>query len=425
MLDDTNTRPWIQDHGNWSYIGCFHDNEGSRDLDGATYQVASTTVAAANECMVLCAGFAYFGLQWVNECFCGNSYGAQGEHTNSSCGDVWCEGGCGPDPRNNTLCGNGEQNCGNRNAIYSIYPSPILDNITTPGRGLDHAVGPAIRGSRHAWVGPFSVCTGIEPPPLAPPPPPPPTPTLHVTREYNASVPAPWDLGNASGNAGSNASGSSGQSWSVPAEPTGGNASCPTLVLGNITGNITGGDRSNGEVYCEGGRFTSSNECDASDCCQWDGACHSAVGAGACPSGGGSGVEAAGSPGGFITGLNYTVVDIAITGTAITTWQQGSDDGWFEIGLPFIFPWYGNAECAVHIGTNGYLTFGTAHFSGAHTEPFPGSPAGPVDGVIGVFWADINPGASSAGGVFYQAFGACGRACACCYPALTVENASN
>ena len=155
-------------------------------------------------------------------------------------------------------------------------------------------------------------------------------------------------------------------------------------------------DRSNGEVYCEGGRFTSSTECDASNCCQWDGACHSAVGAGACPSGGGSGVEAAGSPGGFITGLNYTVVDIAITGTAITTWQQGSDDGWFEIGLPFIFPWYGNAECAVHIGTNGYLTFGTAHFSGAHTEPFPGSPAGPVDGVIGVFWADINPGAGHA-----------------------------
>ena len=52
-------------------------------------------------------------------------------------------------------------------------------------------------------------------------------------------------------------------------------------------------DRSNGEVYCAGERFTSSNGrafCDASDCCHWgDGACHSAVGAGACPSGGGSG----------------------------------------------------------------------------------------------------------------------------------------
>ena len=42
-------------------------------------------------------------------------------------------------------------------------------------------------------------------------------------------------------------------------------------------------DRSNGEVYCEGGTFTSSDECNASDCCQWDGACYSAVGAGACP----------------------------------------------------------------------------------------------------------------------------------------------
>ena len=43
-------------------------------------------------------------------------------------------------------------------------------------------------------------------------------------------------------------------------------------------------DRSNGEVYCEGGRFTSSAECEAENCCQWEGACHSDVGNGACPS---------------------------------------------------------------------------------------------------------------------------------------------
>eukprot|EP01051_Picozoa_sp_SAG22_P002491 SAG22_NODE_111_length_19607_cov_12.696637_18_plen_817_part_00 len=35
----------------------------------------------------------------------------------------------------------------------------------------------------------------------------------------------------------------------------------------------------------------------------------------------------------------------------------------------------------------------------------PGQSSGPVDGVIGVFWTDLDPGASVNGGVYYQTFG--------------------
>eukprot|EP01051_Picozoa_sp_SAG22_P005758 SAG22_NODE_353_length_11812_cov_58.910783_7_plen_1690_part_00 len=62
----------------WSYLGCFVDS-GNRDLGAGPTGVAQVPVDAANECAALCDGFAYFGLQWVNECFCDNEYGEQGE----------------------------------------------------------------------------------------------------------------------------------------------------------------------------------------------------------------------------------------------------------------------------------------------------------------------------------------------------------
>ena len=100
-------------------------------------------------------------------------------------------------------------------------------------------------------------------------------------------------------------------------------------------------------------------------------------------------------------------VDISSTGTQITSWTQNPDDGYTQLELPFTFPWYGLNEQVIQVGTNGYITFGGSHFGNGASEPIPGTPAGPVDGVIGVYWADINPGASNAdgAGVYYQAFG--------------------
>eukprot|EP01043_Picozoa_sp_COSAG02_P098423 COSAG02_NODE_34577_length_482_cov_0.582245_1_plen_156_part_10 len=55
-------------------------------------------------------------------------------------------------------------------------------------------------------------------------------------------------------------------------------------------------------------------------------------------------------------------VDISTTGTAITDWGQNPDDGFFEVPLPFVMPWYGRDENIIHVGTNGYITFGSEHF---------------------------------------------------------------
>jgi hypothetical protein len=96
----------------WSYIGCYVDS-GDRDLNGAGgFAVASVPAAAAGECATMCDGFSYFGLQWVNECFCDNDYGGQGERTGGECGDLQDDGTA-------SLCANGQGNCGWANAVYA------------------------------------------------------------------------------------------------------------------------------------------------------------------------------------------------------------------------------------------------------------------------------------------------------------------
>ena len=84
-----------------------------------------------------------------------------------------------------------------------------------------------------------------------------------------------------------------------------------------------------------------------------------------------------------------------------------SDDGWFDVVLPWTFTWYGVEERVISIGTNGLITFGTEHYMYGGTEPVPcrgeehcGSSNGVgVDGLIAVFWTDLNPG--QGGTVFY------------------------
>jgi hypothetical protein len=104
----------------FSYLGCFVDS-GDRDLTGPQGSVASNPVDAAFECMADCAGYAYFGLQYSNECFCSDTYGNQGEADIADCDDdgIIMDGVA-------DKCGNGDGDCGWRNAVYEIGPSELL-----------------------------------------------------------------------------------------------------------------------------------------------------------------------------------------------------------------------------------------------------------------------------------------------------------
>jgi hypothetical protein len=88
-----------------SSIGCFVDSD-SRDLSGPSTSSDSMTVEA---CSSFCTsnGYAYFGVQYTSQCFCGQSYGAYGQASASDC---------------NMACnGNGNETCGGtwRNSVYA------------------------------------------------------------------------------------------------------------------------------------------------------------------------------------------------------------------------------------------------------------------------------------------------------------------
>ena len=94
-------------------------------------------------------------------------------------------------------------------------------------------------------------------------------------------------------------------------------------------------------------------------------------------------------------------------------WQgtnHASDDGWYDVPLSWTFMWYGLAERLITIGSNGLVTFGTPQLDFGGTEPVPcrsaseaciraASARNGIDGLIAVFWTDLDPGA--AGSVYY------------------------
>ena len=82
--------------------------------------------------MADCDGFQYFGLQWTNACFCGNTYqNREGTNSNTdACPDGECPlSDCDEDGSLQgglaDLCDNGVGNCGWRHAVCeSLAPLP-------------------------------------------------------------------------------------------------------------------------------------------------------------------------------------------------------------------------------------------------------------------------------------------------------------
>jgi hypothetical protein len=127
----------------YAYVGCFVDNTGGvRDLVShpkAAKQLAQPwmflqeeepyTKARVTLCANACEseGWAYMGLQWQAECYCGNSYGSQGERDILFCdstGDVYDEAGTDGLVGVADSCGMGVATCGNTNAVYALGQAP-------------------------------------------------------------------------------------------------------------------------------------------------------------------------------------------------------------------------------------------------------------------------------------------------------------
>ena len=68
--------------------------------------------------------------------------------------------------------------------------------------------------------------------------------------------------------------------------------------------------------------------------------------------------------------------------------DAGMDDAFFEVQLPFQFPFYGQGKSRMLISTNGYLTFSGEHTNYGNTQSIP-NPDAPND-MIAAYWSDLD-----------------------------------
>ncbi len=148
------------------YQGCFVD-DANRDLQGSVYISNDMTVEL---CAQTCnqQGFAVAGLQFATQCFCGSSFGAYGQASESDC-NVPC-------------AGNGDQMCGGgwRNNIYKFVQQCIDDNPPIP------APTP-IPTPMPVPVAPTPVAAPVASTPIPIPEPPPVNPPVSVPQDNKFS----------------------------------------------------------------------------------------------------------------------------------------------------------------------------------------------------------------------------------------------
>jgi hypothetical protein len=93
----------IQSVGNYNYIGCYSEGTGTRALTGLTPK-APANGFTIELCKAACQGYTYFGMEYSNQCYCGNTILGGASNQTSS---VPATNGC------NMICtGNQKEYCG-------------------------------------------------------------------------------------------------------------------------------------------------------------------------------------------------------------------------------------------------------------------------------------------------------------------------
>lgn len=100
----------------------------------------------------------------------------------------------------------------------------------------------------------------------------------------------------------------------------------------------------------------------------------------------------------------YSFTDISGSGTPVTVWAGGADDGSSILNLPFNFRFYGADFNKVAVSSNGYLQFGNQ--SAYYATTCLGSNLDPR-GIVALYWTDLDPGAG--GAVYTQVLGSPGN----------------
>ncbi|KAL8670348.1 MAG: hypothetical protein Q9168_005106 [Polycauliona sp. 1 TL-2023] len=150
--DTTSTGPasgapqTVKQVGNYNYLGCYSEATQGRALSGKTPAVPADG-STLETCEASCQGYQYFGVEFANECYCGNTINAGSVAQASSDVDT---NGC------SMLCGgNQTEYCGGANRIemYTLNASaPVPTGTPTgPTTPTTPTGGPSNAASIGAW----------------------------------------------------------------------------------------------------------------------------------------------------------------------------------------------------------------------------------------------------------------------------------
>ncbi|KAL8931128.1 MAG: hypothetical protein Q9208_000232 [Pyrenodesmia sp. 3 TL-2023] len=136
----------VKQVGNYNYLGCYSETTQGRALSDKIPPIPATGTTL-EYCQTACQGYQYFGVEFANECYCGNTINAGSVAQASDDVDI---NGC------SMLCGgNQTQYCGGANRIemYGLnasipVPTSTPTNPTTPTTPTG---GPSNAASIGAW----------------------------------------------------------------------------------------------------------------------------------------------------------------------------------------------------------------------------------------------------------------------------------
>ena len=122
--------------GNYNYIGCYSEATSGRALS-ALAPPAPSGGFTLEKCQAACAAYTYFGMEYANQCYCGNVINAGSTNQTSSDPSL---NGC------NMVCaGNGNQYCGggNRLDMYQLSSSIVNSTSTTTSTTVSSTSAPS------------------------------------------------------------------------------------------------------------------------------------------------------------------------------------------------------------------------------------------------------------------------------------------
>ena len=119
----------VQTAGVFNYSGCYTEATTGRALSGTTIANNAITV---EKCAAFCAAYTYMGIEYSNECYCGNTLAA---------GAVLASNGCSM-----TCSGNKSEYCGgpNRLSFYTASGAPSGTTTSSTSSAKPSPTGPII-----------------------------------------------------------------------------------------------------------------------------------------------------------------------------------------------------------------------------------------------------------------------------------------